>query len=341
MRRKLRDACSTVTLLYGMDRSAFLISTGTSVVQSMVYPLMLLIVWRGFSLVMSVSAGVDLVQQGALLLGGLLAILVFDTLLQIVNETATGILKAESSQHVNARLMSKMAEVPYRLFEDNDFQAQYGLLISQGSYRPGLLVDAFVGSVSSLGSSIAIAMTLFALAPILDAFLLVLIPLSIVESRYRTQSIELQTHSAPGLFRMMYLTQKCIDATWQRDIRVHNSTILNDEYRLLAHGYLSNLRHLLGHYQLIRAAVGAGAAAVITLAMGVVFWQISHSPAGPAEAAILLPALLMGLNQGRSFSDCWGSLTECMGYLAQVFDFLNQRFEPAPQVAMSVPLAAG
>ena len=61
--------------------------------------------------------------------------------------------------------------------------------------------------------------------------------------------------------------------------------------------------------------------------MGLVFWQISRSPSGPAEAAILLPALIMGLSQGRSFSSSWGSLTECLGYVAQVFDFLNQSFE--------------
>ena len=65
----------------------------------------------------------------------------------------------------------------------------------------------------------------------------------------------------------------------------------------------------------------------MTLAMGVVFWQISHSPAGPAQAAMLLPALVMGLSYGRAFSSSWGSLTECLGYLGQVFDFLNQSFE--------------
>ena len=67
-----------------------------------------------------------------------------------------------------------MSEVPYRLFEDNDFQARYGLLISQASYRPGLLVQAFVASVSALGSALAIAVTLLALAPLLVVFLVVL-----------------------------------------------------------------------------------------------------------------------------------------------------------------------
>jgi ABC-type multidrug transport system fused ATPase/permease subunit len=327
MRRKIRDGWGTLRLLYEIDRPVFLIGTSTSIIQSALYPLILLIMWKGFSLVLAGGGQSHLVSRGALLLGGLFGVLALQAVLRIVNETAASVLKAESSQDVNARIMRKMSEVPYRLFEDNDFQARYGLLISQASYRPGMLVEAFVGSVSALGASIAIAITLTALAPLLDVFLLVLVPLTIAETRYHSRLLQLQTYSAPALFRMTYLTQKSIDATWQRDIRVHNSSILGDEYRVLARDYLANLRRLLRRYQTIRVAVGIGAAAVITLAMGVVFWQISRSPAGPAQAAILLPALIMGLNQGRSFSSSWGSLTECLGYLAQVFHFLDQSFE--------------
>jgi hypothetical protein len=152
----------------------------------------------------------------------------------------------------------------------------------------------------------------------------------VVETRYHARVVELQTHSAPDLFRMMYLAQKSIDAAWQRDIRVHNSTILNDEYRVLARNYLGNVRALLRRYQSIRVGVGLGAAAVMTLALAAVFWEISQSPAGLTEAAVLLPALFMGLGQARAFSTSWGALTECLSYLAQVYDFLNHSFE-APE----------
>src|SRR4051812_33886643 len=338
-RRKIRDAWGTLRLLHDMDRRVFVTGTVTSVVQSLVYPLILLVVWKGFSLVL--AGGQAFVQQAVLVLGGLFGLLALETLLRIVNETATTILKAESAQQVNARIMHKMSEVPYRLFEDNDFQARYGLLISQASYRPGTLVESFVGSVSALITSLAIAITLLALAPLLDVFLLLLIPLTIAETRYHSRLLDLQTHSAPGLFRMMHLTQKSIDATWQRDIRVHNSSILDDEYRVLAHTYLGHLRRLLHRYQLIRGGMGIAVAAVMTLAMGVVFWQVSHGSAGPAQAAILLPALIMGLSQGRAFSSSWGELTECLGYLGQVFDFLKQSFEsPAPTLPRPAGLAS-
>jgi ABC-type multidrug transport system fused ATPase/permease subunit len=338
VRRKTRHGWGTLRLLYEIDKPAFLTGTVTSVIQSLVYPLILLVVWRGFSLVL--SGGNDRLKQGIVLLGMLFALLTLETLLRIVNETATTILKAESAQQVNARIMRKMSEVPYRLFEDNGFQARYGLLISQASYRPAMLVEAFVGSVSALVASVAIATTLFALAPLLDVFLLLLIPLTVAETRYHSRLLNLQTHSAPGLFRMMHLTQKSIDASWQRDLRVHSSSILDDEYRVLAHDYVSNLRRLLRRYQVIRGAMGVGAAAVMTLAMGVVFWQISQSPAGPAQAAILLPALIMGLSYGRSFSAAWGSLTECLGYLAQVFEFLKESFQTQEAAAPRSPARA-
>src|SRR5919109_2789409 len=257
MRRKIQDGRATLSLLYQMDRGAFLIGTSTGVIQSLVYPFLLLIVWKGFSLVIAgAGRGHDLVHQGILLLAGFFGLLALQHLLRISNETATSILQAESAQQVNARIMRKMSEVPYRLFEDNDFQARYGLLISQASYRPGMLVEAFVGSVSALASSLAIGITLLALAPLLDVFLLLLIPLTIAETRYHNRLLNLQVHSAPELFRMVHLTQKSIDATWQRDLRVHNSSILDDEYRLLARGYLTDLRALLRRYQAIRAAVG-------------------------------------------------------------------------------------
>jgi hypothetical protein len=133
----------------------------------------------------------------------------------------------------------------------------------------------------------------------------------------------------------MYLAQRSIDATWQRDIRVHHSTILDDEYRFLSGSYLGDLRAVLRRYQLIRTAVGLGAAAVMALAVGATIWIAGGSPNGPAEAAVLLPALVMGLGQGRSFATGWGGVTECLSYLTQLFDFLDHSFdepEAAPEL---------
>src|SRR5436190_2337452 len=283
IQRKIRAIRATIGLLYHVDARAFFISMLTGIMGALFYPLFLLLVWKGFSLVM-VGGGQnqDLIPQGVVLVVALFGLLAIQYMLGIVNDTATSILKAVSAQQASERLMNKMSEIPYHFFEENEFQARYGLLMSQAAYRPSMLVDTLLHSLSSLVSIFGIALTLLALAPLLVVLLLVLIPLTAVETRFHRRTLELQTSSAPDLFRLQYLSQKSIDATWQRDIRVHNSSILDEEYHMLAHRYLSNVKQLLCRYQVIRVAVGMGVAAIMTLAMGAVFWHISQTPSGPA-----------------------------------------------------------
>ena len=325
-----------------MDRGAFLTSFVTGVIESFFYPLLLLLLWRGFSLLTTSGGNIqNLYAQGIWLLVALFGLLTLEHLLKILNETSTNILQAVSAQFINARIMSKMSEIPYRLFEENDFQARYGILMSQASFRPAMLVQTLIASVSALLSALAIAVTLIVLAPLLVVLLLVLIPLTVIEGRFHRRTLELQLGSAPELFRMQYLSQKSIDATWQRDIRVHNSSILDEEYRLLSQQYLGKLKRLMGRFQLIRSGVGIGVAATITLATGVVFWLVTRGTTGLAEVAILLPALYLGLGEGKAFAFSWGSLVECLGYIEQVFDFLDQSFESAEVVPAPLVMAGG
>lgn len=335
LRRNLQAIWATTRLLYQVDPWAFLISVSTGVAQALFYPLLLLIVWKGFSLVMASGGhGIDLFPQGIVLVVALFGVLASQDLLKIIDETATRMLKAEASQQANARIMCKMSEIPYWYFEENSFQARYGLVIGQATFRLGMLVEMLISTLSSLVSFLAIIATLLALAPLLVVLLVALIPLSVVESRFHRQVVELQTSAAPDLFRMQYLSQKSIDATWQRDIRVHNSSILDDEYHVIGQRYLSSLKRLLLRFQGIRLGVGIGVAALITLATGAVFWFISRSSSGLAVAGILLPALYLGMSQGKGFAFSWGTLVECLGYIEQVFDFLSQSFE-RPRLALA------
>jgi ABC-type multidrug transport system fused ATPase/permease subunit len=338
--RKIQAVWATLKLLYRLDARALLISLSTGIAEGLFYPLFLIIVWKAFSLVIaSAGHGNNFYPQGIVLIVALFGMLAMQDLLSTVNETATSILKAVSSQQLNARIIGKMPEIPYRLFEENDFQARYGLIIGQASYRPGMLVDMLIHSLSSLASFLGIIAMLFVIAPLLVVLLLVLAPLTAVEARFHRRTVELQVKSAPDLFRMQYLSQKSIDATWQRDIRVHNSSILEEEYKMLSHRYLSNLKRLLLRFQTLRLGVGISVTAVVTLAMGTVFWLISQSPSNLSVVGILLPALYLGMTRGKEFSLSWGSLVECLGYIEQVFDFLKQSFqetEAAPSRLVTV-----
>ena len=83
---------------------------------------------------------------------------------------------------------------------------------------------------------------------------------------------------------------------------------------MLGRRYLSHLKRLLRRFQAIRLGVGMGAAAVMTLAAGAAFWLINQGRFGLATANILLPALYLGLTQGKALSMSWGALVECLGY---------------------------
>jgi ABC-type multidrug transport system fused ATPase/permease subunit len=337
--RKIRIIGATIRLLYQVDARAFLVSILTGVIGALFYPLFLLIMWKGFSLIMAGGRqSHDLFSQGMVLVVALFGLLAIQYLLGIVNDTAISVLKAVSSQQVSERLINKMSEIPYQFFEENDFQARYGLLMSQAAYRPSLLVDTLIRSLSSLISLFSIAMTLLALAPLLVVVLLVLIPLTAIEGRFHRRTVELQTSSAPDLFRLQYLSQKSIDATWQRDIRVHNSSILGEEYRMVGQRYLRNLKRLLRRFQWLRSGIGVGVAGAITLATASMFWFISRGPSGLVQVAILLPILFLGMTQGQAFSHSWGMLVECLGFIEQVFDFLNRSFEESVQIPSQVPL---
>src|SRR5579872_252516 len=96
---KFATGWQTLRLLYQMDRSAFLISACTSVLQALIYTALLVVVWQGFSLILNgdTAAALSIEQRALLLLAGFLGLLTLQTILQIVNETAAGLLRAESA----------------------------------------------------------------------------------------------------------------------------------------------------------------------------------------------------------------------------------------------------
>src|SRR3954451_22681808 len=105
---EVRHLGSTLKLLYQVDRRAFIVGTTASVLESVAYPLMLLVVWRGLDLVLAETEPENLVSQGMGVLGVLFGLLALETVLRMVTDAATSLLQAESAQQVNGRIMHKM-----------------------------------------------------------------------------------------------------------------------------------------------------------------------------------------------------------------------------------------
>src|SRR5205807_7879128 len=90
LRRKMQTIWATIRLLYQMDARAFLISVLTGVMESMFYPLLLLILWKGFSLLMTGGGGFqNIYSQGFVLFFVLFGVLALQHVLKIANATAT------------------------------------------------------------------------------------------------------------------------------------------------------------------------------------------------------------------------------------------------------------
>src|SRR3954463_11329645 len=108
MRGGMRHPGSTLKLLKQVDRRAFIVGTTASMLSSVAYPLMLLVVWRGLDLVLADTEPENLVSRGMVLLGVLFGRLALETVLRMVTDAATSLRQAESAQQVNGRIMNKM-----------------------------------------------------------------------------------------------------------------------------------------------------------------------------------------------------------------------------------------
>ena len=154
---------------------------------------------------------------------------------------------------ISKRIMQKLPAVPYPLFENNAFQARYGLVIREASQRSITLVDSLLSTAPIFLGLLGLAVTLFVLAPLLVlAMVAISIPASLVERRFSRAMYELQEHNAPNQLRMEALTNMQVDASWQRDVRVYQSDIIAREHAWLAETYLTDLKRLTARFAGLR-----------------------------------------------------------------------------------------
>src|SRR5205814_2255652 len=108
---------------------------------------------------------------------GLVALILGQRLGIIVRDSASTILRQQAWVVISKQVMRKLPSVPYPLFENNAFQARYGLVIREYAQRSITLVDSLLSTVPILLGLLGIAVTLFILAPWLVLALLALFAL--------------------------------------------------------------------------------------------------------------------------------------------------------------------
>src|SRR5260221_9330410 len=333
---RLATLRATLRLLYTSHPRAFVTSSIASLFEPLFYPALLLLLHQLLQEVIGSGNPVRFTPTVAFVGLGLVTLVLVQRLGIIMRDSSSTILRQQAWVVISKRIMQKLPAVPYPLFENNAFQARYGLVIREASQRSITLVDSLLSTAPIFLGLLGLAVTLFALAPLLVlAMVAISIPASLVERRFSGAMYELQEHNAPNQLRMEALTNMQVDASWQRDVRVYRSDIIAREHAWLAETYLADLKHLTARFAGLRTLAALVQGLGIALALTALFAIISQGQISLPSLAIIIPGLtlLSGMIQSLIYSV--RSLVESLNYAAPLFDFLAQPFEEEQAARLS------
>ena len=329
---------ATLTLLYKSNPRAFIVSAIASIPEPLFYPSIIFLLQKLFEGLSGPNGTVQISSQVVLLSFALLATLLIQRLGIIVRDASSTILRQQAWVTISKLVMQKLPSVPYSLFEDNSFQARYGMVIREASYRSITLVDTLLSTGPILLGLIGLAVTLFVIAPLMVVVLLVIaIPAAMIERRFSDAMYELQESTAPARLRLEAITNMQVDALWQRDVRVYRTDLLTREHASLADNYLSMLKQLTARFLGLRGA----AAIVQVVGLGLALWAIStlinRGQVTLANLAVLIPgtAFLSGMIGAIIYH--LRSMWESLAYAQTLFDFLSKSFDNDVNYAISKP----
>src|SRR5438105_4578719 len=165
---------ATLRLLYRSHPRAFVIGAVASIAEPLYYPALILLLQQLF-LRLTGPKG-DTQFTGSVIPIGilLLALMLTHRIGIIVRDGANTILRQEAWVVISKQIMQKLPEVPYALFENNAFQAHYGLVIREASHRSITLVDSLLSTAPILLGIVGLVIALISIAPLMVLALLVI-----------------------------------------------------------------------------------------------------------------------------------------------------------------------
>ena len=320
---RLQTLGATIHLLYRCQPRAFVVSAIASLGEPLFFPAVLLVLH--FTLQGNTTVGGTVRLSPTLPIAGLalVALILVQRLAVIVRDAASSLLRQEAWVVISKRIMQKLPAVPYPLSENNAFQARYGLVIREASLRSTTLVDTLLSTVPILFGLVALAITLFVLAPLLVlAMLTIAIPAGLIERRFSEAMYALEEHAAPGKLRMEALTNMQVDASWQRDVRVYQSDVIAQEHAALARGYLAELTRLTGRFLGLRGLAALIQGAGFALALTAAYALLTHGQLSLVSIAVIIPGLSFLFDMTQSLLYQVRTLLESLRYADTLFEFL-------------------
>jgi ATP-binding cassette subfamily B protein len=330
----------TLRLLYRSHPRAFVVSAIASLPEPLFFPAFLLVLHQLLQEITGPAGRVQLTPAAEAAGVVLVALLLIQRLGIIVRDASSTILRQEAWVAISKRIMDKLPAVPYALFENNDFQARYGLVIREAAQRSITLVDTLFSTGPILLGLLGLAAALFVIAPLMVLALLVIaLPAARIERRFSQAMYELQEHTAPAQLRMDALTNMQVDAPWQRDVRVYRSNLLGREHAHLADTYLAELKRLTGRFLGLRGTAALAQVVGLGLALAAAFVLISRGQLTLASLAVLVPGVALLSGMIGSFIYHLRSLADSLRYAQTLFEFLTaERFGSEP-VTLPTPVS--
>jgi len=314
---------ATVALVYHSQPRAFVISAVASLTEPLFYPALLLLLQRLVTQIAAAGGTVQLTPSVEAVGLGILAALLIQRLGIIVRDASATVLRQEAWVVISKRIMAKLPAVPYSLFENNAFQAQYGLVIREASQRSITLIDALISTAPIFLGLVGVAVTLFAIAPFMVlALVAIAFPAAYIERQFSQAMYNLQEHTAPGQLRMDALINMQVDAPWQRDVRVYRSNLLAREHGQLADAYLHQLKHLTAKFLGLRSTAALVQVVGFALALVIALVLLRTGHLSLAQLVILLPGIPLLSGMLNSFIYQFRDLLESLRYAQTLFSFL-------------------
>ena len=344
---RLATLRATIRLLYTSHPRAFITSCFASLPEPLFYPAILIVLHQLLQSVVGPNGTTQLSSAVAIAGLGLVGLFLVQRLGIILRDSSSTILRQQAWVVISKQIMRKLPEVPYPLFENNAFQARYGLIIREASQQSITLVDSLLSTVPIFMGLIGVAATLLTMAPLLVvAMVLIALPAGLIERRFSRAMYELQEHNAPNQLRLEVLTNMQVDASWQRDVRVYQSDLIPREHARLAETYLNNLKRLTARFAGLRTLAALVEVLGLFLALAAAGALISHQQITLASLAVILPGiawltgmLRSGIYQGRSLLDSLNYAAALFAFLAE--DFLGEQASLPQEGAEEILTPAG
>jgi ABC-type bacteriocin/lantibiotic exporter with double-glycine peptidase domain len=127
------EGLATLRLLYRCHPRAFVTSSIASLFEPLFFPALLLLLHQLLQEVIGSSGTVRFTSTVALIGLGLVVLILVQRLGIILRDSSSTILRQQAWVVISKRIMQKLPAVPYPLFENNAFQARYGLVIREAS----------------------------------------------------------------------------------------------------------------------------------------------------------------------------------------------------------------